>query len=108
MDAIEVAETVPLGIDAQGVYRIAGTRVILDLVIHAYNRGATPEKIVDSYTSLQLADVYQVIGCYLKHKAELDEYIARREREEKVLLAAHPEWSGKGLRERLLARRKSR
>jgi len=90
------------------VYRIGGTRVTLDLVIRAFNRGATPEKIVDSYTTLQLADVYQVIGYYLKHKADVDEYIARREREEKALLAAHPEWSGKGLRERLLARQKNR
>jgi len=108
MDVTEVGETIPLGIDTHGVYRIGGTRVTLDLVIRAFNRGATPEKIVDSYTTLQLADVYQVIGYYLKHKADVDEYIARREREEKALLAAHPEWSGKGLRERLLARQKNR
>ena len=49
-----------------------------------------------------------MIGYYLKHKADVDEYIAKCEREEKVLLASHPEWSGKGLRERLLARQKDR
>jgi len=35
------------------------------------------------------------------------EYFERREREEKELLAAHPEWQPRGLRERLMARRKS-
>jgi len=108
MDVTEVGEPIPLAIDTWGFYRIGGTRVTLDLVIRAFHRGATPEKIVDSYTTLQLADVYQVIGYYLKHKADVDEYIAKREREEKVLLASHPEWSGKGLRERLLARQKDR
>jgi uncharacterized protein (DUF433 family) len=107
MDVIEVTETVPLGIDAHGVYRIGGTRVILDLVIRAFNRGATPEEIVDDYTGLQLFEVYQVIGYYLKHKSELDEYVERRQREEKNILAAHPEWSPKGLRDRLLARQKN-
>ena len=65
------------------------------------------EEIVHSFPTLQLPDVYQVIGYNLKHSAELAEYFERREREEKELLAAHPEWSPKGLRERLMARRKS-
>jgi len=48
-----------------------------------------------------------VIGYYLKHSPELAEYFEKREREEKELLAAHPEWQPRGLRERLMARRKS-
>ncbi|MGA2741419.1 MAG: hypothetical protein ABSG65_28790 [Bryobacteraceae bacterium] len=49
-----------------------------------------------------------MIGYYLKHGAELAAYFEKREREEKELLDAHrEEWSPKGLRERLLARRKS-
>jgi hypothetical protein len=58
--------------------------------------------------SLQLSDVYQVTGYYLKHSAELAEYFEKRERSENELLAAHrDEWSPRGLRERLLARRKN-
>ena len=94
--------------DAHGVYRVGGTRVTLDLVVRAFNRGATAEEIVQSFPTLQLPDVYQVIGYYLKHSAELAEYFKKREREEKELLAAHPEWSPPGLRERLLVCRKSR
>ncbi|MFN0167723.1 MAG: DUF433 domain-containing protein [Bryobacteraceae bacterium] len=99
-----VVDAIPLAKDAHGVYRIGGTRVTLDLVVRAFNRGATAEEIVQDYPSLQLSDVYQVIGYYLKHSAELVDYLEKREREEKALLEAHPEWSPKGLRERLLAR----
>jgi ABC-type dipeptide/oligopeptide/nickel transport system ATPase component/uncharacterized protein (DUF433 family) len=102
-----VVEAIPLAKDAHGVYRVGGTRVTLDLVVRAFNRGATAEEIVQKFTSLQLSDVYQVIGYYLKHSAELAEYFEKREREEKELLAAHPEWAPRGLRERLMARRKT-
>ena len=100
-----VVDEIPLVRDAQGVYRVGGTRVTLDLVVRAFNRGATVEKIVQKYDSLQLPDVYQVIGYYLKHADELAEYLESRAREEKSLLSSHPEWSPKGLRDRLLARK---
>ena len=93
--------------DSHGVYRVGGSRVTLDLVVRAFNRGATAEEIVQSFPTLKLPDVYQVIGYYLKHSAEFVKYFETREREEKELLAAHPEWSPLGLRERLMARQKS-
>ena len=103
-----VVEAIPLTKDAHGVYRVGGTRVTLDLVVRAFNRGATAEEIVQKFPSLELSAVYQVIGYYLKHSDELAEYLERREGEERELLAAHQdEWSSKGLRERLLARRKT-
>jgi len=105
----ETVDAIPLAKDARGVYRVAGSRVTLDLVVHAFNRGATAEEIVQDFPSLQLSDVYQVIGYYLKHGSELASYFAQRHREERELLEAHEEeWSPRGLRERLLARRKSR
>jgi len=106
--AAEVVDAIPLAKDTHGVYRVGGTRVTLDLVVRAFNRGATAEEIVQDFPSLHLSDVYQVIGYYLKHSAELSEYLGRRAREEEELLKAHEhEWSPRGLRERLLARRKS-
>jgi uncharacterized protein (DUF433 family) len=101
-----LVDAIPLARDADGVYRVGGTRVTLDLVVRAFNRGATAEEIVQKFPSLELSEVYQVIGYYLKHSAEFAGYFEKREREERELLAAHPEWSPKGLRERLLARRK--
>jgi hypothetical protein len=32
---------IPLAKDESGVYRIGKTRVTLDLIVHAFNRGAT-------------------------------------------------------------------
>jgi len=94
--------------DAQGVYRVGATRVSLDLVVRAFNRGANFEEIVQKYDALQLPDVYQVIGYYLKHADELAEYFEDRARGEGALLASHPEWAPIGLRDRLLARRNPR
>lgn len=94
--------------DSHGVYRVGATRVTLDLVVRAFNRGATAEEIVQKFPSLELSEVYQVIGYYLKYRTELGEYLRKRELEEDALLAEHSEWSPRGLRERLIARRKTR
>ena len=105
LDVTLVVDEIPLAKDAQGTNRVGGTRVTLDLVVRAFNRGATAEEIVQKHDNLLLPDVYQVIGCYLKHADELAEYFENRSREEEALLSSHPEWSPKGLRDRL-ARRK--
>lgn len=102
-----VVDEIPLAKDSQGVYRVGGTRVTLDLVVRAFNRGATPEEIAQKYDSLQLPDVYQVLGYYLKHADKLAGYLEDRARQEERLVSSHPEWSPRGLRDRLLARRNS-
>jgi uncharacterized protein (DUF433 family) len=104
----EVVDTIPLSKDAHGVYRVGSSRVTLDLVVRAFNRGATAEEIAHDFPSLELSDIYQVIGYYLKHGSELAEYLDRRAREEQETLEGHQDdWSPRGLRERLLARRKN-
>ena len=106
--ATEMVDAIPLTKDADGVYRVAGSRVTLDLIVGAFNRGATAEEIVQDFPSLQLSDVYQVIGYYLKHGFELAGYFAQRAHDEREMLEAHREaWAPPGLRERLQARRKS-
>ncbi|MGO9259462.1 MAG: DUF433 domain-containing protein [Bryobacteraceae bacterium] len=105
MPVTEVLDAIPLAMDAQGVYRIGKTRVTLDILVRAFNRGATAEEIAQGFPVLKLSEIYQVIGYYLKHSDELTDYLQRREREEQELLAAHQdEWSPLGLRERLLNR----
>ena len=71
------------------MYRVGSSRVTLDLVVRAFNRGATLEEIAQDFPSLQLSDIYQVIGYYLKHSSELAEYFDRRRREEQGMLEAH-------------------
>ncbi len=105
----ELVDTIPLSKDAHGVYRVGGSRVTLDLVVRAFNRGATPEEIAQDFPSLQLVGIYQVIGYYLKHSSELAEYFDRRNLEEQEMLDTYQEeWSPRGFRERLLARRANR
>ncbi len=62
---------------------------------------------MQKFPSLELSDVYQVIGYFLKYRTELGKYLKKREFEDDALLAGHSEWSPGGLRERLMARRKT-
>lgn len=68
----------PLSIDADQVIRVGRTRVTLDTVISAFLEGATAEEIAEDYSSLNLADVYVVLGFYLGHKAVVDQYLEER------------------------------
>jgi uncharacterized protein (DUF433 family) len=69
----------PLRKDASGAIRLGNTRVLLELVIHAFREGATPEAIVQRYSTTSLADVYAVITYYLHHREEVEQYLAERE-----------------------------
>jgi uncharacterized protein (DUF433 family) len=63
-----LAEPAPLKADSDGVIRVGGTRVTLATIVIAFHQGATAETIVQQYPSLTLADVYAVIGYYLRHQ----------------------------------------
>ncbi|HEY3393783.1 MAG TPA: DUF433 domain-containing protein [Lacipirellulaceae bacterium] len=56
---------VPLREEPAGVVRVGKSRVLLELVLRAFKSGATPEAIVQSYETLNLADVYAVLSRYL-------------------------------------------
>src|SRR5712692_7775629 len=101
------AVAVPLYDDGQGGLRISGTRVLLERIIHAFEDGATPEGIVQSYDTLRLADVYAVLTWYLRRKAEVDDYLHKRAAEAEAIRrsieAKQPDRTE--LRARLMARR---
>jgi uncharacterized protein (DUF433 family) len=80
-DPIEV----PLRLDAQGAIRVGQTRVLLDVVLHEFDSGATPEEIVDCYEGLDLADVYAVLGYCLRNRPAINHYLQRREAEAEAL-----------------------
>ena len=67
--------SIPLYEDPPGVLRVGKSRVLLELVIRAFQRGATPEGIVQSYDTLSLPDVYAVVSYYLANPASIDEYL---------------------------------
>jgi len=79
MSQAAAAEFIPLDADSQGVLRVGGTDVTLDMVVETYRAGNTAEEITRHYPSLQLADVYAVLTYYLRHQTEVDTYIRRRQ-----------------------------
>ena len=100
------SEPVPLRIDSTGTIRVGNTRVTLDLVIAAFIEGESAESIAEMFDTLDLGDVYSVIGYYLHHKDEVHEYLRQREQYTKEVWAKIDARQGSqdGLRERLLAR----
>lgn len=97
---------VPLRVDPQGAIRVGETRVLLDVVIHEFQNGASPEEIVEAYDALALPDVYAVLSHYLRRPGPIDEYLRRREIEadgvRKKIEASQPQRAN--LRAKLLSR----
>src|SRR5438270_11614246 len=69
----------PLRPDSTGALRVGQSRVLEGTVIHAFQDAATPEAIVQRYPTVTLADVYAVIAYYLRHREEVEQYVASRE-----------------------------
>lgn len=91
-----------------GVIRIGDSRVSLDSVIIAFNQGSAPEQIVYDYDSLSLPEVYAAISYYLQHRKEVDSYLAARAKQNKELRKSNEaRFSQKGLRDKLLTRRRN-
>jgi uncharacterized protein (DUF433 family) len=80
----------------EGAYKIGGTRVSLDSVVYAYRRGASPESIQRSFSSLTLEQIHGALAFYLANQPEIDKYLIEGEAEFEKLRqasrAAHPEW----------------
>lgn len=103
---VPTTETIPLVTDANGVVRISKTRVTLDTVVTAFLEGSTAEEIKEQYPSLQLSNIYSVIGYYLRHQAEVDEYLLERQRlANNIRQEAERRFHPVEIRDRLLSRR---
>lgn len=96
----------PLRIDEFGVIRLGTTRVSLESVVAAFDRGATAEEIVESFPVLDLATVYAVLAYVLTERVNVDEYLSQRqENVDKLRAEAEQRFPAQGMRARLLARR---
>src|SRR5262245_15086301 len=108
MEPLSVA--VPLREEPAGVFRVGNSRVLLELVIRAFQRGETPEAIVQSYDTLSLQDVYAVITFYLAQPGRIDKYMRQRdqvaaETRAKIEASQPPRAE---LRDRVMARAKAK
>lgn len=103
---IEQSQSVPLVAGADGVIRVAGTRVTLDTVAQAFARGATAEEIAQQYPTLPLADVYAVLGYLLRHQTKVAAYLDQRSAQCSAVREENERrFDPQGVRARLLARR---
>lgn len=101
-------DDIPLTTTADGVVVVTGTRVSLDLIVAAFTAGATAEEIAQQYPTVQLADVYAAITYYLRHRDDVEAYLAhRRQQAEQVRAKNERRLDPHGIRDRLAARRSS-
>ncbi|MGB7056921.1 MAG: DUF433 domain-containing protein [Geitlerinemataceae cyanobacterium] len=109
MSLVLERDILPLQEDTTGAIRVGNSRVLLELVIRAFQDGASPESIVQRYPTLSLSDAYLTVGYYLRYRDEVEAYLNRREQlAESVrqrLSSIQPELSL--IRSRLLAQQQS-
>ena len=91
-----MAQTIEHVQERSGEYYVANTRVPVGVVIASWKRQAAPERIVEQFPTISLADVYGAITYYLDHQQELERHFARLrdeyERERLQAQAKRPEF----------------
>ena len=60
-------------------YWVGNTRISLDSVVYAFQNGASPESIVQSFPILNLEQVYGAITFYLANRDFIDAYLTTEE-----------------------------
>ena len=107
MSLVLQSEKPPLWEDETGAIRVGNSRVLLEIVIRAFQDGASPESIVNRYSTLALSDVYDAIAYYLKNQDSVEAYLNQREELAKSvkehIQAIQPDLSQ--IRSRLLSQR---
>lgn len=81
----------------------------LETVVGAFESGESAEEVAAGYPALSLADVYDTIAYYLRHRNETRAYLAGRKAEASAIrleIESRPGYSD--LRERLLERARNR
>ncbi len=68
----------PVILGGDGAIRVRGSGVVLELVVGAYDGGATPEQIAHHCPSLSVSTIHRVISFVLEQRTEVDRYLRRR------------------------------
>ena len=71
-------------------FYLVGSRVPLASIVREFRDGQSPESIRSAFPTLTLEHVYGAITFYLGHRADVDEDLARRDREENTFSETHP------------------
>ena len=92
----------PIRIDSDGAVRVGETRVRLESIVYRHRQGDTPEEIHECFPTVPLPDIYGVVAYYLRHKEEIDAYIAQGEAEaDRIQAMIEAKYPTRELRERL-------
>lgn len=98
-------EPVPLTRDAAGRLMVIGTRVPLDTLVTAFERGGSPETIQESYPTLSLGDIYAIFTYCVRHRDDVNAYLAERAEQRGVQRAEiETRFPPEGLRAKILSR----
>lgn len=98
-------EPVPLARDTAGRLMVIGSRVPLDTLVAAFGRGDSPEAIRESYPSIALGDIYAVFTYCVRHRDDVNAYLAARAQQRGERRAeVETRFPPAGLRAKLLAR----
>ncbi len=96
------ADPVPLEKWDDGSVRVSGTRLHYYLFLQFYKAGDGPDDLLEAFPFLSLGTIHVLIGYYLHHQHELDEWLAKVQQEIDEIRERHPQ--DRALKERLLAR----
>jgi|SRR5215212_7600552 len=101
-------EPLPLRIDEHGVIRVSGTGVTLDTIIETFKQGSTPDEIAEGFSTVPRADIYTVIGYYLRHWYAVEAYLLEQNIEaEQIRQKIEAISPSTGLKQRLRERRRT-
>ncbi len=102
-----IVGTIPKPVRVEdGVFKVGDSRISLDSVVYAFNRGDDAVEIQYQYDSLSLAQVHAAIAYYLHNKAKVDTYIVKHEKNREKFWREHEAKNPpKITREILLARK---
>jgi len=96
-------------VEEDGTIRVGKSRVLLEVVLTEFNRGRSPQEIAADFPTIELADVLGACAYALRHKADVDRYIAQREGKASRLRSDfEARFPSNGLRERIKARWRER
>ena len=65
--------------------RVIGSRITLDTLVGYFKQGETVDDLADGFPTLSLDHIKAVIGWYLTHQEEADEYLKKGEIEAEKL-----------------------
>jgi uncharacterized protein (DUF433 family) len=78
MMQLDFTQKLPLTQDTEGTIRLKGSRVTLDTLVAAYERGESVEEIQDGFPSLTISQIGGAIAWYLDNQEEADNYLNKR------------------------------